>query len=136
MKSHQDLSDEAFEQAFASCELSPELFNHEAHLRLAWLQIRKYGLEQALINIQEQLLTYVTQLGAQDKYHQTLTIAAVHAVHHFMQLSEGDSFPSFIVANPQLATSFKELVNSHYSFDVFSHKEARKRYLEPDLQPF
>ncbi|MEM7572904.1 MAG: hypothetical protein AAF433_08385 [Bacteroidota bacterium] len=136
MDAYIELSDEEFESAFVDCRLPPALFNHEADLRLAWLQLRKYDLKRALANIQAQLLVYVSHLGAQDKYHQTLTVVAVHAVHHFMQQTERGDFQAFLAAHPLLKTDFKELVNSHYSFDIFSCEEARIRYLEPDLMPF
>lgn len=136
MQNHLDLSDLEFEQQFASCALDPSLFNHEAHLRLAWIHIRKYGFEKAVANIETQLKNYVAHLDAADKYHQTLTIVAINAVHHFTQKTETDSFQTFIQAFPELKTDFKALINSHYSYDIFNHAEARKTYLKPDLIPF
>jgi hypothetical protein len=41
---HLDLSDNEFEKQFINCELSPDIFSHEAHLRLAWINIKKMGL--------------------------------------------------------------------------------------------
>ena len=136
MEQHFELSDAEFEQQFSNCQLHPSLFSHEAHLRLAWIHIDKYGLEQATQNIQEQLQNFVAHVGATDKYHETLTVAAVQAVGHFMKSSEADNFKDFIVENPPLKTNFKELINSHYSFDIFNSSEAKTEFIVPDVLPF
>jgi len=133
---HTLLSDAEFSYQFKNCTLDPAIFSHEAHLRLAWIHITNNGLEQALENIQTQLQNFVAHVGAQDKYHKTLTIAAVMAVHHFMKKSTSDTFNKFIIEFPQLNHSFKELIHSHYSFDIFNSVKARKEYLEPDVSPF
>ena len=136
LHNHFDLSDEAFIQQFTNCTLSPGLFSHEAHLRLAWIHLNREGVKVARKNISNQIINFVKHLGAQDKYNHTLTIAAVEIVHHFMQHTPRDNFFDFILASPRLKTNFKELIASHYSFDIFTSDAARKKYLEPDLVAF
>ena len=75
MKHHLDLSDIEFERAFEKCSLDPELFSHEAHLRLAWIHIRKEGCEKAVDIVSKQIVAYVGFLGAEDKFNKTLTVA-------------------------------------------------------------
>lgn len=133
---HLDLADEEFLDQFKSCALSPELFSHEAHLRLAWLLIDKHGLELAIDQVCSQIENYVDHLGARDKYHKTLTVAAVQIVNHFYVQSESTNFIDFILENPRLKTSFKELIDSHYSSEVYHLEQARAKYFEPDLLPF
>jgi len=82
MEAHVELSDEVFEKQFKNCELNPALFSHEAHLRLAWIHIKKQGVEKAIENVCGQLLNFVEFAGAGDKYNKTLTIAALRAVYH------------------------------------------------------
>jgi len=129
---HKKLSDNEFEEQFKALNLSPEVFSHEAHLRLAWIHIRKYGVNQAEQNISNQLLAYVVKLGAADKYHTTVTIVAVRIVNHFMKKSECESFDEFIERYPELKSNFKELINKYYSFNVFNSEEARKSFIDPD----
>ena len=136
MKSHNDLSDSEFEHQFATCTLNPDLFSHEAHLRLAWIHISTYGVDNAEYNIQKQLKIFVSFLGATDKYHHTVTIVAVRAVNHFMKSSNANNFKSFIIEFPQLKTDFKALKNSHYSIDIFTSQAAKVEFLEPDEFPF
>lgn len=136
MEQHYNLTDTEFENQFATCKLAPSIFSHEAHLRLAWIHLTKYGPELAEKNIQEQLKAFVTFVGATDKYHTTLTVAAIRAVAHFMRKSHTSSFKEFIAEFPQLKTDFKQLINSHYSFDIFTNEKAKKQFLEPDLALF
>lgn len=136
MNTHYTLSDTEFENQFINCNLDPSIFNHAAHLRLAWIYIKKYGLAKAEELIQDQLKKYVAHVGAKDKYHTTLTIVAVKAVAHFIQQSNQSNFKEFIKMHPQLISNFKGLINSHYSFDIFVNDKARKVYLEPDVSAF
>lgn len=136
MEKHFTLDDLTFEQQFADCTLDPTLFSHEAHLRLAWIHIRKYGIDQAIENICPQIKNYAASLGAHDKYNETVTIAAIRAVYHFMLRSQTANFQDFITENPRLKTSFKQLLYSHYRTDIFTSERAKKEYLEPELLPF
>ncbi|WP_242087297.1 hypothetical protein [Aestuariivivens sediminis] len=136
MKSHFELTDQEFEKYFALCKLDPSLFNHEAHLRLAWIHISKYGLIQAEQNIMNQLKAFVGSLNEKDKFNTTLTIAAIKMVYHFMCKSNSDNFKNFVMEFPRLNSNFKELVASHYGFDIFNSQIAKEHYLTPDLKPF
>ncbi len=136
MEEHYKLSDQEFKRSFETCTMPAAVFNHEAHLRLAWVYLGEYGIEKAENLVQEQLKKYVASLGAEDKYHTTLTVASIKVIHHFMSRSKSDNFKGFIAQFPQLKTGFRELIGSHYGFDIYSSKKARLEYLEPDLLPF
>ncbi len=123
-------------QQFKAATLEPSLFNHEAHLHLAYLYIQKFGLEKAIDEICQDLKNYVKQVGAENKYHHTLTVAAIQIVNHFMQKSNSNNFHDFIHEFPRLKTSFKELIQQHYSFDIFQNEMSKEKFLEPDLIPF
>lgn len=136
MEKHFDLSDTDFLHQFTTCKLDPAIFSHEAHLRLAWININHYGIAVAEKNIQSQLQDFVAFVGAKDKYHKTLTIVAIKAVHHFMSKSKSDNFKDFILEFPQLKSKFKELIGAHYSFGIFNSDKAKTEFLEPDLSSF
>ena len=136
MQTHYDLTDSEFETQFKNCTLNPELFSHEAHLRLAWLQISKYGIDIALKNIPEQLQAFVRLAGAAGKYNHTLTIAATMAVNHFFLKSKSTSFSDFIAEFPQLKNQFKELMQTHYETNIFTSPKAKTEFIEPDRVPF
>ena len=136
MKTHYSLSDMQFMEAFKTASLAPELFSHEAHLRLAWLHINHFGIDTAITNITFQIKNYTRVLNAADKYNETVTVAAIKAVYHFMQKATSENFKDFMVEFPRLKTNFKELLSQHYGFNVFTLEEAKSSFLQPDLLPF
>lgn len=136
METHFNITDIAFENKFQNCTLNPKLFSHEAHLRLAWIHIKKYGITIAEQNIQNQLQDFVKHVGAIDKYNTTLTVAAVKMVNHYMKQSKANTFEGFIKQFPELNNDFKRIINNHYSYDIFTSKEAKSVFLEPDKIPF
>jgi hypothetical protein len=136
MEKHVELTDEQFEQQFQEATLDAHLFTHEAHVRLAWIHVKKYGIELAIQNVTTQLRAYVETLGATDKYNETLTVAAVKAVYHFYLRTEHVSFQDFILKNKRLKENFRELMNAHYSTDIFRSEAAKKHFLAPELLPF
>ncbi len=130
---HGLLSDDEFISLFESCELDPVLFNHEGHLRLAWIYINHLGLHKAEEKVTSGIQNYVEHLGAKDKYHHTLTIAAVKTVYHFYQKYEGENFFNFIDEFPHLKEDFKSLIDAHYSPELIGSLSAKEQFIKPDL---
>ena len=133
---HYQLNDSDFEQRFQDCSLEPSLFNHEAHVRLAWVYIKKYGEAVAIQKICEDIRRFDQTHGDGNKFHVTLTVASVKAVNHFIKKSSSSSFKAFISEFPRLKTSFKELLGQHYGFNVLVNEKAKTTYIHPDLVPF
>lgn len=131
---HHDLDDECFVQRLSDCSLPPALFTHDAHLRLAWILIHRYGLPKAEKEICRLIINFVSHLNATDKFHTTLTVIATRIVNRFIRLSYTQSFIDLILQNPQLISNFKDLVMEYYSFDIFSNESAKYKFLEPDIQ--
>jgi len=133
---HFSLSDEVFEQQFADTTLAPQLFSHEAHLRLAWIHIQKYGKDQAIANVCNQIQRFDRTHGDGTMFNRTVTVAAVEAVANFMGKIEASDFTNFINQAPRLRNNLKDLVAQHYSWNIFTDPAAKADYLEPDLLPF
>lgn len=133
---HFALTDQEFEDQFRDLTLDPILFTHSAHLRLAWIHITKYGADLSLETIRHQLSNFVQHVGAEDKYHDTVTIAAIKAVNHFVRKSNSKTFKAFLREFPALENNLIGLIGSHYSYDVLTSQEAKRSYQEPDVQPF
>lgn len=136
MENHYSLDDNLFEKQFEDLSLIPTLFNHEAHLRLAWIHIKKFGVDKAEENLCEQIKAFATFHGDNDKYNLTVTVAAVRAVYHFLLKSKSDDFQNFISEFPKLKDNFKLLIEGHYSIDIFNSELAKKEFIKPDLSPF
>ena len=133
---HLQMADARFEHALQTCTMHPDLFTHEAHVRLAWIHIRNYGIDQAVINVCRQLQQFVAAVDAENKYHETLTVAAVRTVYHFMLKYPVDQFELFLASAPVLITDFRSLIQSHYLAQTLASDAAQITFVEPDLLPF
>lgn len=136
MKNHNELSDLEFEKEFFECTMSEDVFSHEAHIRLAWIYIHKYGSKKAVEKVNDDLKRYTRALGAESIYNVTVTTAGVKIVDHLLKKTSGTSFDAFVKEFPDLLFDFKGLITKHYSIDVFKSMRAKGSYLEPDLDGF
>lgn len=107
-------ADRTFRTAFEACSVAPAAFNHEAHVRLAYVYLSEHGTPAA-------------------KFHETLTRAWVLAVGYFMGKAPSASSADFIEKNPELLDS--GIMLTHYSAQVLFSADARTSYVEPDLEP-
>jgi hypothetical protein len=136
MEKHWKLSEEEFEEKFSTCNFRPLWFTHEAHLRLAWMYVNKYGKEIAFEKYSKQLQAFANKYNAEGKYNATVTYASIQIMSRFIEKSEAYDFHDFINEFPELKSKFKGLLTTHYSKDIFTSKEAKKHILQPDLVPF
>lgn len=136
MGKHYLHSDITFSKQFEAGTLNPSLFTHEAHLRLAWIYIKNFGIDVACKLLCTQIIRFDTIHGDGTKFHKTLTVAAVKAVWHFIQRSKSTTFHDFIQEFPRLKYNFNDLISTHYSPDVLQHEQAKIVYMPPNLLPF
>jgi hypothetical protein len=123
-------------QSIQDFTLKPEDFTHKTHLKLACELLCVSQIDEAVNKACELLKAYTGHFGVADKYHQTLTMASVRTVRHFMLKSESSDFEEFLREFPVLEKNFRGLIEQHYSQERFEHESAKKEYLEPDLLPY
>lgn len=136
MERHWKISDTEFETKFTNNTFKPLWFTHEAHLRLAWIYITKYGKEIAFKKYSEQLKAFADKYNADGKYNATVTYASIEIMHKYIQNSNAYDFQDFIKEFSKLKTNFKEIITSFYSGNIFTSKEAKQQILQPDLKSF
>src|SRR5215470_2953789 len=135
MGSHElSQDDRNFRSAFEACTVTPSQFNHEAHVRLAYVYLVEGDVESAVQRMRDSLLNFLEHHGIpRAKFHETMTRAWVLAVRHFMNRSTSTSFAAFIAKNPELLDS--KIMLTHYSASVLFSPDARATFVEPDLDP-
>lgn len=136
MDDHYSYTDDQLLLGLKKATLRPEMFTHVCHLRWGWLLLQKFVRDKAICRACEDLKNYTKAWGVAEKYNETVTVAAINAIDHFRKRSKAENFVGFIKENPRLQTSFKELMESHYSLDVLKSAAARHKFQEPDLLPF
>ncbi len=116
--------------------LAPNEFTHRSHLRLAYIYCCYFPLEEALSRCTKGIKAYAESLGAHQKYHHTLTVAAVLLVRQRLSKQRVEGFEELITANPDLVANFKGALAEHYSAEHLENPEAKQLYLPPDRSPF
>ena len=66
-------ADEQFLAAFEAGKIANRDFHHRDHLRLAWIQIRRLGVDRAAQAVAGAIRQFASGHGHADRYHETLT---------------------------------------------------------------
>jgi hypothetical protein len=128
------MTDDDFLQAFARATLGNHEFRHRDHLRLAWLQIRRLGPDDATRAVAAGIRHFAAAHGATDKYHETMTRFWVRIVaHHVEARPEIDDFDRFLEVFPLLLD--KGLPFRHWTRETMLGPAARAGWVEPDVLP-
>lgn len=127
--------DKQFLARFEALTLEPGSFDHTAHLRLAFLCITQNGLEPAVTRVGRGIRAFAENLGARDKYHQTITEALVRLIGLRLTRQPASNWQTFLEQNSDLVYQAKEVLFQYYSPERLFSDEARKRFLEPDRLP-
>ncbi|MDP3858740.1 MAG: hypothetical protein Q8Q73_13365 [Stagnimonas sp.] len=115
----------------AAGSLPPAHFNHAAHVQVAWELLRQLPPAQAEARFCELILAYVRALGAEPKFHRTLSLALLRLIAARMRPDE--DWPRFQQRCPELFGDARNLLARHYSPQALA--AGRDQDLPPDLLP-
>lgn len=133
------MDDEALWQGFTTQALPHEAWNHEAHVRVAYLHLRDAGfdLDEAHIRMRAGIIRLNERHGlvetSQRGYFETVTRAWLCLVRSAAQATDLGSSTSFVERAPELLDV--RLAGRHYSAEILRSARARAMFVEPDLQP-
>ena len=130
------MTDDELLAAFEDCSLPSDLWNHRAHLRVAFLYATRHDLESATHRMRVGLKAYNQATGVPDEpgrgYHETITIAFMQLIREATR-GQARSFDEFTNIWPQFFD--KRVLLRFYSRDRIGSAEAKQRFVAPDLQP-
>lgn len=132
------LSDAEFLAAFEACRIPHETWDHRAHIRMAYLVVRRDGPVDAVAvvsaGIQKLNASQQTPEAIDRGYHETITQAWLRlvgaAIRHY---GPGDGFESFAGQHPHLLC--RTMLRTFYTRDRLMTWEAKRAFVEPDLAP-
>ena len=132
-----EIPDRDLVRQIENCTLNPVDFTHEIQLKLCYILIKKYGLESAIGKNQALKENFYVNAMRSNKYNATLTRAYTEILNHFMELSPNASFDKLMREYPRLKHSFKDLVKTHYGYDILKeHRKEDPNNLRPILFTF
>src|SRR4029077_7809043 len=125
-------ADEAFLAAFEAGKIAHHDFHHAGHLRLAWIQIRRLGVERASDTVAGAIRRFAAHHGHADRYHETRTRFWLRVVGMGITPPPILSFDALVLAEPHLLD--KNLPFRHWSRERMGSDEARRQWTEPDIR--
>ena len=125
--------DDAFVDAFHSGRIANQNFHHRDHLRLAWVEIRRLGLERASDTVTNGIRHFATEHGSADRYHDTMTRFWLRVVNLGLSRHPDLTFDELLAAEPHLID--KSLPFKHWSHAAMASDSAKRQWVEPDLRP-
>jgi len=132
------MDDDTLHDAFERGDVSAAHWNHEAHLRVAWILLQRHPFGEAVDRMREGILRLNQSHGVPDApdrgYHETLTCAFMCAIWATIQSAgAGESSLGFLEVNPHLRA--KTLARLYYSRPRMMSPEAKRAFVSPDLAP-
>jgi hypothetical protein len=132
------MDDRQIWEAFSTSTVPQKDWTHRAHLRLAWLFLKKYPLDEAHLLMRVGIIRLNAFHGLVESpergYHDTMTRVWLILLGSIMHSTDAASSETFVDAcEDQLG---KDAVLVHYSRESIMSARARAFFLEPDLLPF
>ena len=110
------MTDDEFLKSFEECSIPKALWTHEAHVRMAWLYLRRQPLEEVIPIVRQAIQRYNTSLGNTEGYHETITLAFLVLIDDRIDRASNDeTFASFSQGHPSLLDRKMSALLEHYS---------------------
>ncbi len=132
MKKTNNAAIEQLVEKFEKNQFAAGDFYHLEHLLIAWHYVCHEPLVIAKQKFHKGVFRLVTKLGAQDKYHRTLTDFFLDYLAHLRWYLGTDNWQAVEKACPLIIKDAKKVVAFYYSDEVIWSDEARLGFVEAD----
>ena len=122
-------------EQFEAGDIEAETFDHEAHIFVAWSYLRETDLLDAIARYRAALQQVTRKLGAEGKYHETITWVYLVAIVERLEAAPGLDWPAFRQANADLFERDAGWLRRYYSEDRLWSAQARRTFVLPDRAP-
>lgn len=132
------MDDQTLLAEFEDCTLPRDQWNQRAHVRVAYLYLRRHPFNEALAKMREGVQRYNRATGVPDRphrgYHETLTQAWMRIVAATMK-HHGVGKDSEDFCDTQSHLIDRHLLRLYYTRHRIMSPEAKRRFVEPDIAP-
>ena len=130
------MDDHALWEAFTSSTLAAVAWTHQAHLRVAWLFLKRHPVDEAHLLMRVGIIrlnaSHALVETPQRGYHETMTRLWIAIVRSLMTDDAEDS-EAFVERHA--ARSGKDAPLRHYTRERLLGVTARAIFVEPDVAP-
>jgi uncharacterized glyoxalase superfamily protein PhnB len=125
------LSDAEFLEQFDAGTLDLATFNHESHLRAAWLCLRAAPFRDAVGRLRRGLKRLAIAAGHPQRYHETITVAYTRLIHRQMRLLNDPPWEEFKARSADLLSPDLAALRALYGEATLESPESRKTFVPP-----
>ena len=114
------LGDAELVERFEALQIPPRDFRHREHVRLAFAMLAGRELAEAALRFKRALLRFAAAIGAEARYHETLTWAYLGLVQERAHASPYASSLEFVERNPDLLDHRGGALARYYDIDAIT----------------
>ena len=131
------LTDPELWAAFQSRTLPGDRWTHEAHLRTAWMHLKRHPIDDAHILIRVGIILLNASHGLtetpQRGYHETVTRAYLAIIAGLMRTDDSPDSLAFVTRHADQLKKGATL--RHYTQALITSPHARAAFVPPDVEP-
>jgi hypothetical protein len=117
-------------ERFENGDVNGQTFNHLDHVYVAWLYVQRFDLATAIARFDTALKRLVTQLGAEKKYHKTVTWFFLLLINE--RIEPDQSWADFHSKNTELTSNSGSVLARYYTSDYLNSPRAQSQFVLPD----
>lgn len=129
------LTDQEFLSQINALTLDDHYFDHQGHLRFAWLVLSDNELEDGIHIVCSSIKNYAESLGASTKFNLTLTDAICRIIASRLTKSKAKDWKGFLLENADLETDLLGVLTNFYQKKTLFSEKARVSLVAPDIKP-
>ena len=127
------MTDDQFMASFEDCSLPADIFDHRAHVRMAFLYLCRYSLLETIQRFSAALAKFAAAQGKVARYHETITWAFLFLICERMQRAgRTPSWEEFSADNADLLSWEQNILRKYYREETLASDLARATFLLPD----
>lgn len=127
------MTDDQFMASFEDCSLAGESFDHRAHVRMAYLYLRRYPILEAVERFSSALTRFAAAKGKPNRYNETVTWAFLFLIRE-RQARAGctQTWEEFAENNADLMSWKKNILRKYYRDETLASDMAKRIFVLPD----
>lgn len=127
------ISDQELVERFEGLTLPANNFHHREHVRIAFLYLRRYPVQEALQAFCGGLRRFAAANGKANLYHETISWAYIFLIQERMARAErAQGWKEFADNNPDLLTWKDGILSRFYRAETLHSDLAKEIFLFPD----
>ncbi len=122
-------------EKFEKGTIDPELFNHEAHVFVAWSYLQQCELKESIQRFCAALRHLTIKLGIESKYHETMSWFFMTLIAERQSEPGSNDWQTFKRRNSDLLATGPSIIRDYYSDERLGSAIARTQFVMPDRLP-